>query len=140
MRPHGITGDEITGSVRHLEVRVRIDLPFAIVERLDAGEIARLTDRGDDQIAGDIELGALLDDHALVRPLHRHHAQRPGAAVRAEDDLHRRQAPLDLDAFSQRGLHLVAGRTHLLDGAPIHEPDLGALAPRGRGHVMGGMA
>ena len=144
VRAHDVAADEYALFARDLVVLVRRDSALAVVEFFQAGEVDRLADGGDDQVGGDILLGAFDHFDLEFRPdelrLARRHAQRDRAARRIPHHHHRRETAADGDALGLRLLDLVLVRLHLVDAEHRGKRHFGTLLGRNCGDVMARVA
>ena len=144
MRAHDVAADEHALFARDLVVLVRGDRALAVVEFFQTGEVHRLADGGDDQVGGDVFLGALDDLDLEFGPdelrLALRHAQRRGAAVGIAHHHHRREAAANGDAFGLCLLDFVLVRLHFFNPEHRGERHFGALLGRDRGDVVARVA
>ena len=125
----GVAADKNVRLAHGLEVLVYIGKIQVVLEHVEARPVNRLTDGGDNEVAGNIVLRVLLRYHLLVDPVDFDHAQGSGHAVLILDDSDRGDTGLDLDALLDHGVHLVLGGGHFLDMTTVGDDHLGALAP-----------
>ena len=115
MRTNDVARGEMTGALRQLVIGIGIDQAASVIQLLQTlGKIAALADGRDDQIAFDIELGALNGLGPAVDHLALGHSQCGRATFGVDDHLDRHDAIQDLDAFTQGILDFVFGCGHFL--------------------------
>ena len=123
-------------------VRVSTAMPRPLIcEPLALGPCAvdRLADRRDHGVASDLELrlrdrdGTPSPERVRLAQLHALAHQRPGVAVAARLETHRRHQELERDTLRLGALDLVHQARHLAPRAPVEHADLGAEAARACG-------
>ena len=119
-----------------LVVLVRADQSALILEFLQAGEIHRLAEGGNQQIAGDVEFGSGLRHHFLVHPIDLDHPQRHGATIRAEHRRDRGDAGHDAHALARHRLDFVFGGRHFRYRPAVGDEHVRAFLLRRCGHVV----
>ena len=115
MRTNDVAAHEEAFFARHLVELVGVDQALAVVEAIEALEVAGLADGGDDQVSFQIHFGARHLNRFATRVVEFHYAQRRGAAPVIENDLDRRECALNDDTFTLGVVDFVFGGVHFVD-------------------------